>query len=142
MFKKIIWALLEIITIGSGTYIFVSTMTDEYGVDNHEVGLGAFLIVLGLLLRNWRMTLFIKEPKKDTDNKSINTVLILILSISIFVLNKRISDITSNVDDNKSEIQNLNSQANKFDDIETRLENLESFEDRIEDLENYSHSHY
>jgi len=150
MFKKIIWALLEVATIGSGTYVFVATIVDEYGIDRNEAGLGAFLIVLGLLLRNWRMTLFIKKEKSEGNSvkkpeiqsNSVNILLILILSLSMFILNKKINGINSNVDSNESEIQKLDSRINEFNALEHRLDNVESFEERIEDLENYSHRHY
>jgi|GEM_PF-4545779 len=155
MFKKIIWALLEVVTIGSGTYIFVSTMVDEYEIDKHEAGMGAFLIVLGLLLRNWRMTLFVKSENNDNkttqkievQSKSVNAILILIISFSLFILNRKLNDTASTVDNNETEIENLNSRINGLDDIdlsniENRLDDMEYLESRIEDLENYSHSHY
>lgn len=155
MFKKIIWALLEVTTIGSGTYIFVSTMVDEYEIDKHEAGMGAFLIVLGFLLRNWRMTLFVKSEdnnnkttqKIEVQSKSVNAILILIVSLSLFMLNKKITNTASTVDSNETEIENLNSRIDGLDDIdlsniENRLDDMEYLESRIEDLENYSHSHY
>lgn len=155
MFKKIIWALLEVVTIGSGTYIFVSTMVDEYEIDKHEAGMGAFLIVLGFLLRNWRMTLFVKPEdnnnkttqKIEVQSKSVNAILILIISLSLFMLNKKITNTVSTVDSNETEIENLNSRIDGLDDvdlsnIESRLDDMEYLESRIEDLENYSHSHY
>lgn len=150
MFKKIIWALLEVSTIGSGAYVFVSTMVNEDYVDHETAGIGAFLIVVGLLLRNWRTTLFIKEEKNETSkqnqqeaqSKTGSALLILILALSFFGLNKKVNDIRSNVESNESELQSLDSQINGFGDIEERLENVESFEERIDDLETYSHSHY
>ncbi|GCC53703.1 hypothetical protein SanaruYs_39480 [Chryseotalea sanaruensis] len=155
MFKKIIWALLEVATIGSGTYIFVSTMVDEYEIDKHEAGMGAFLIVLGFLLRNWRMTLFVKSEdnnnkttqKIEVQSKSVNAILILIISLSLFMLNRKITNTASTVDSNETEIENLNSRIDGLDDIdlsniENRLDDMEYLESRIEDLENYSHSHY
>ncbi|MEJ0032417.1 MAG: hypothetical protein WDO15_19620 [Bacteroidota bacterium] len=51
MLKKIVWAFFELTTIGPGTYILVTTLTNDYDVDNETAGLGAFLIVLGLLIR-------------------------------------------------------------------------------------------
>jgi len=150
MFKKIIWALLELVTIGSGTYIFVSTMVNEDYVDNEVAGGGAFMIILGLLLRNWRMTLFIKEEKSETSkvlkseiqNRSVHTLLVLVLSFSLFVLNRKINNTSLRVNDNESDIENLDYQVNEFDEIENRLDNVEAFEERIENLENYSHGHY
>lgn len=150
MFKKIIWALLEVSTIGFGAYVFVSTMVNEDYVDHETAGIGAFLIVVGLLLRNWRTTLFIKEEKNETSkqnqqeaqSKTGSALLILILALSFFGLNKKVNDIRSNVESNESELQSLDSQINGFGDIEDRLENVESFEERIDDLETYSHSHY
>lgn len=150
MFKKIIWAILEVATVGIGTYTFVTTMVNEEYVDHEVAGVGAFLIVLGLLLRNWRMTLFIKEAnnensraiKSETQNKTINTLLILILSFTIFALNRKINDTNWSVSNNESEIENLESKVSEFDDIEYRLDNLETFEERIEHLERYSHGHY
>lgn len=150
MFKKLFWALLEISTIGLGTYVFVSTMVNEDYVNHETAGLGAFLIVAGLLLRNWRTTLFVKEEKnetskqnrQETQSKTGSALLILILALSFFGLNKKVNDIRSDVESNESELQSLDSQINGFSDIEERLENVESFEERIDDLETYSHSHY
>lgn len=148
MFKKIVWALLEIATIACGTYVFVSSMVNEEYVDHETAGIGAFMIALGLLLRNWRMTLFTKEDKPDNatkseaQNKSVNTLLVLIISLTVFLLNKKLSDIDWRVSDNESEIQNLEYKVNDFDDIEYRLDNMENFEERIESLEQYSHGHY
>lgn len=150
MFRKIIWALLEVATVGYGTYTFVSTMVNEEYVDHEVAGMGAFLIVLGLLLRNWRITLFVKEGnneeskviKSETQSKTINTLLILILSFTVFALNRKINDTNWNISNNESEIENLEGKVNQFDDVEYRLDNLESFEERIEHLERYSHGHY
>jgi len=137
MFKKIIWALLEVTTIGSGTYIFVSTMVDEYEIDKHEAGMGAFLIVLGFLLRNWRMTLFVKSEdnnnkttqKIEVQSKSVNAILILIVSLSLFMLNKKITNTASTVDSNETEIENLNSRIDGLDDID-----LSNIENRLDDM--------
>ena len=60
MTKKIIWAIVELITIAIGTGIFVTSTLDNY-VDEESAGIGAFMIVLGLLLRNWKSELFIKS---------------------------------------------------------------------------------
>jgi hypothetical protein len=145
MFKKIIWALLEIATIGSGTYTFVSTMVNEDYVDHKAAGIGGFLIASGLLLRNWRLTLFIKEENKDSSkmvksevqNKTTNTLVILILCLTAFGLYRKIS---SSVSNNETEIQSIETKLS--DEIEYRLDNVETFEERIENLENHSHRHY
>lgn len=115
MFKKLFWALLEISTIGLGTYVFVSTMVNEDYVNHETAGLGAFLIVAGLLLRNWRTTLFVKEEKnetskqnrQETQSKTGSALLILILALSFFGLNKKVNDIRSDVESNESELQSL-----------------------------------
>ena len=143
MFKKIIFALLEFVTIGCGTYVFVSTMVNEDYIDNESAGMGAFLIVLGFLLQNWRTTLFVKEAKIENDkassesrNRIISTLFIIGLSMTLFALNRKINAINSNSDYLESEIDS------KFDDTGNRLENVESFEERIENLESVSHIHY
>lgn len=150
MLKKIIWALLEVATIGYGSFIFVSTMVNEDYIDHVVAGTGAFLIVLGILLRNWRMTLFIKEekkegakdPKSENQTKSLNLLLILILSFTFFLLNRKISSASWDIANNESQIQSLDSRLNELDDMEYRLDNIELLEERLEDLENYSHYHY
>jgi len=150
LFKRIIWALLEVATIGSGTYMFVSTMVDDLGVDKNDAGLGAFLIILGLLLRNWRMTLFIKSEgnesstvqKSEIQSKSVNTLLIIAISFSMFMLNKKINDTNTTMDSSESQIQTLDSRVSELDDIEYRLDKVESLKERIDELETYSHSHY
>lgn len=150
MFKKIIWALLEVATIGYGTYVFVSTMVNEDYVDHEVAGIGASLIAAGLLLRNWRVTLFIREERKEaikvtkyeTQNKTGNTLLILILALSFFALNRKINDTKLDMASNELELQNLNSGMNDFGDLQDKLDNVESLEERIEDLEIYSRNHY
>jgi hypothetical protein len=150
MFKKIIWAILEVATIGGGTYILVPAMLNEYSVDSEVAGSGAFLIVLGLLLRNWRMTLFIKEDKRENNNstkselqsKTANTLLIFALTFALFILNKKINDTNGNVDTTESSIQDLESKVSELDQLDHRLDNVESFEQRIEELETDSHRHY
>src|SRR5690349_12640037 len=118
MFKKLTWALLEVATMGYGTYLFVSTIVNEDDLDPHQAGLGAFMIVLGLLLRNWRMSLFVKEDKtgmdkpvkSETQSKAVNTLLILVISLTVFMLNRKVNHITSAVIDNAIEIENFDSK--------------------------------
>jgi hypothetical protein len=149
MFKKILWAFLEILTIGGGTYVFVSSMVNEDYVDHEIAGIGAAFIVVGLLLRNWRTTLFVKEKpdelktnKHETQNSIVNTLLLLILALSFFELNKKINDTNLEAINNESHLQNLDSRIDELGEIEDRIDNVESFEGRIEELEADSHRHY
>jgi hypothetical protein len=147
MVKKIIWAFSEVTTIGLGTYIFVSTIANQDYVDEESAGIGAFLIVLGLLLRNWRTTLFIRETKNeiereikpDNQNRTNNALIVFILLFTFFALNRKINTTNSSTEALESEIENLDS---RFDDLESELGDIGSIEDRIEDLERYSHHHY
>ncbi|HZH70698.1 MAG TPA: hypothetical protein VFD80_09625 [Flavobacteriaceae bacterium] len=69
MAKKIIWAIVELITIAIGTGVFVTSTLDKY-VDKESAGIGAFMVVFGLLLRNWRKDLF--SSSNSTQNKTEN----------------------------------------------------------------------
>ena len=123
MVKKIIWAIVELVTIAIGTGIFVTSTLDSY-VDEETAGIGAFMVVLGLLLKNWRKDLFAKTTTIDhsieskeinkSDNKVIAGVL-LIFAFTLWGLNY------GNIDDNEGDIN--------------------SIERKVDDLESYSHYH-
>jgi len=142
MIKKIIWAVLELATIGTGTYIFVTELF-ERRINNEEIGLGAFLIVLGLLIRNWRITLFYEQKneipnnkKSELPQKSINVVLIFILSIPVVFLYKQIHE------SNYSLEEKVDANMNYLYDVEGRVSDLELLEERIIELEESSHRHF
>lgn len=146
MFKKILWAILELITMGGGTYGFVVAMTNEYEVSQEEAGLGAFLIVVGLLLRNWRLTLFTKnETSSDSKQKKIesasstNLIVILILAFSVATLFRKVGDVQEIGNTNSYDIDEINSKIGNISDVES---DIESLQERIDDLEGSSHSHY
>jgi len=87
MVKKLIWAAIELITIVIGTAIFV-----ESTLHSEESGIGAAIVVLGLLLKDWRKDLFAKQKTTGTveekeKSKASDKILIMgILLISYFTL--------------------------------------------------------
>jgi hypothetical protein len=116
MFKKIIWALVELITIAIGTGIFVTSTLDNY-VDEESAGIGAFMVILGLLLKNWRKTLFTnkEKPLKDSSKSTtLTTGLIMIIAFTLWGMNY------GNIKDNSSDINSLES---KVDDLEYNSHN-------------------
>lgn len=106
MVKKIIWAIVEVVTIAIGTGIFVTNTLDSF-VDAEMAGIGAFMVVFGLLLKNWRKDLFAKKTSSEysaerkKDNKSDNKVIagvLLIIAFTLWGLNY------INIDDNNSDM--------------------------------------
>lgn len=95
MAKKIIWAIVELITIAIGTGVFVTSTLGSY-VDKESAGIGAFMVVLGLLLKNWRKDLFSKqstevkiEDKKEnkSSDKNLMVGVLLIFAFTLWGLN-------------------------------------------------------
>lgn len=123
MVKKVIWAIVELVTIAIGTGIFVTSTLDSY-VDEEIAGIGAFMVVFGLLLRNWRKDLFsssnstqnkTENIEKKTSDKNVILGVLLIFAFTLWGLNY------GNIGDNQSDINSL--------------------ENKVEDLEDYSHYH-
>ena len=92
MINIIIWAIVELLTIAVGTGIFV-TNTLYHSVDEESAGIGAFMVVFGLLLRSWKKDLFASKDKnnKDDDTKpETNTtdknVVLGVLAIAVFTM--------------------------------------------------------
>ena len=124
MFKKIIWAVIELITIAIGTGIFVTSTLDNY-VDEESAGIGAFMVILGLLLKNWRKNLFANNEttlKGSKNTSSLTTGLILIIAFTLWGMNY------GNIKDNSSDINSVESDVNSLDN-------------RIDDIEYNSHHH-
>lgn len=93
MAKKIIWAIVELITIAIGTGVFVTSTLDS---NEESAGIGAFMVVLGLLLKNWRKDLFSKqstevkiEDKKENKSSDKNLMfgVLLIFAFTLWGLN-------------------------------------------------------
>lgn len=144
MIRRIIWVLLETSFIGGGTYIFISTILNEDILEHKTAGLGAFLIVLGLLIRDWRLTLFIdsSNEKKETDLSKIKTssvLAVMIFALSIFLLHRKVTSTIENLEYGNDNVEVI---ATELYRIEDRVSNVEDFEERIIEIENYSHSHY
>jgi len=108
MVKKIFWAILELITLAGGTGIFVAGALARYS-DEEMAGLGAVTVVVGLLVRDWRKTIFFKQPtstivndRKETlpPNKDIIIGIVLITSFTLWShnfqkINRASNDINS-----------------------------------------------
>lgn len=145
MIQKIFWMIIELATIGMGTYRLVKTLLDEVSIDNEAAGFAAFLIVSGLLLRNWRTTLFASNnasdkaestKKVDNLNRTINSVVMIIISVSVIALNRKINDA---IDNNESEIKvitkSIEGRLSEFEEVDSKTEK------RILNLERNSHYH-
>lgn len=101
MFKILIWILLDVSTFAYGTYkvVFALLNQDAYLI-HEEAGTGAFLIVLGLLIRNWRQSYFLNK-NDDPDNgkgdkaaappKTINVLMIALIIFSVLLLNRNLN---------------------------------------------------
>jgi hypothetical protein len=86
MIKKIIWAFLDLITFGIGTALFV-TATLFPRSDEEAAGIGAFMIILGFLLRNWKKNLFASTNNENKEIKSTEKYIALgVILIVAFTL--------------------------------------------------------
>jgi hypothetical protein len=116
--KKVIWAILELITIAIGTGIFVTNILESY-INEEDAGVGAFMVVTGLLLRSWRRDLFSssnpanskieEKAKKDISDKDLTLGILLIFAFTLWGVNYH------NTNDNK---RYGNSIKGKVNDVE------------------------
>jgi hypothetical protein len=67
MVKKVIWAIVELVTIALGTGIIVTSVLERH-INEDNAGIGAFMVVSGLLLKNWRKDLF--SSSNSTSHKA------------------------------------------------------------------------
>ena len=69
---KVIRAFAEVITIVLGTYIFVVSILNSDSYGNEEAGIGASLVVLGLLIKTWRKD-WSSSPQSKNDNDTMKS---------------------------------------------------------------------
>jgi hypothetical protein len=127
MIKKVVFAVLELITIGGGVGLFVTNalMSAYSPYNTDEAGMGAFMVVLGLLIRVWKKELF-KSKVQDAENvnvekrdsaEKVHSKVLAIGLITVFALtfwgfssrnaisnNYEISSVESEVEDLKNEL--------------------------------------
>ena len=112
MFKKIIWVVVELVTIAIGTGIFVTSTLDNR-VNEEGAGIGAFMIVLGLLLRSWKESLFTKKLDQrlhKANNSWLKKGLIMIIVFTLWGMNY------GNIQDNSSDIGWLQYAVDRLED--------------------------
>lgn len=128
MKRKIIWRIVEILTIVVGTGVFVTNLLD-YRIDEEMAGLGASLIVLGLLIRSWVSKSNNDTTTKNAKNDSLKVGLIIIFLSCFWTINK------NKIEGNKLDISNL---SDYYEDVESIIYDNEG---RIRDLEDQKHEH-
>lgn len=69
---KVIRVFAEIITIVLGTYIFVVSTLDSETYGEEAAGIGASLVVLGLLIKTWRKD-WSSSPQSKNDNDTMKS---------------------------------------------------------------------
>lgn len=65
LFTKIILMIIDTVAIAFGTYVFITSILYS---DKEEAGIGAFMIVFGLLIHYWRTNYFKSTAKTDSEN--------------------------------------------------------------------------
>lgn len=126
MKRKIIFAIVEFITIVVGTGLFISSSLSEYG--GGEAGFGASMIVFGLLFRYWWKDSFFTDSLKESKEKEEETKTIkkdkkfLISFFLIFVFffighhNVSIKVIKDNVSSIESDLRDIKSDVSSIED--------------------------
>lgn len=126
MKRKIIFAIVEFITIVVGTKLFISSSLFEYG--DWDAGFGASMIVFGLLFRYWWKDSFFTDSLKESKEKEEETKTIkkdkkfLISFFLIFVFffighhNVSIKVIKDNVSSIESDLRDIKSDVSSIED--------------------------
>lgn len=133
MKRKIIFAIVEFITIVVGTGLFISSSLFEYGdwdagYGDWDAGFGASMIVFGLLFRYWWKDSFFTDSLKESKEKEEETKTIkkdkkfLISFFLIFVFffighhNVSIKVIKDNVSSIESDLRDIKSDVSSIED--------------------------
>lgn len=151
MTKRIVFFLTDFVTLVIGTGVFVGYALSER--DEELSGIGAAMVVLGLLIREWRTSAQkisktndrsaneeqseIKRKAKMFDERNLKTKTLLtiaLLSILTFTM----------WGSHKSKIDS-HEHYWKFQNIESKFDNIEgsviSLDERLEKVEEHSHYH-
>lgn len=146
MKKRITYLIIDTVLLAFGSFVFVSNTLSR---DQEGAGLGAAMIVIGLLIREWRnepqQSLLNEQEKQQNARDEIKrkanlfnesqskTMIIVLLAVSAFTFwgfnNSRIN----NHDHNEFRVLDY-----KIDEVENYTNSLES---RVKEIEENSHSH-
>ena len=154
MTKRILNFIIDVILLAVGSLAFVSSVLND---QESEAGIGAAMIVIGLLIREWRnepqRSILVEQEKPQNSEDEIKrngrdeikrkarlfnesqskTMIIVLLAVSAFTFwgfnNSRIN----NHDHNEFRVLDY-----KIDEVENYTNSLES---RVKEIEENSHSH-